>query len=75
VSLSAYAHFNLTLSLDGSRVVHCNPLSAGAVLVGHCGDVLVFSVLRTIGIFSAPQGAIALPPPVEEGLLRIEASR
>ena len=47
MSLSAYAHFNLTLSVDGSTVVHCNPLSAGVVVVGHCGDALVFSVLRT----------------------------
>jgi hypothetical protein len=52
VSLSACVHFNLTLSVDGSTVVHCNPLSAGVVLVGHCGDVLVFSVVRTIGFFS-----------------------
>ena len=36
MSLSAYAHFNLTQSVDGSIVVHCNPLSAGVVLVGHC---------------------------------------
>ena len=52
MSVSVYAHFNLTLSVDGSIFVHCNPLSACVVLVGHCGDVLVFSVLRTIGIFS-----------------------
>ena len=45
-------HFNLTLSLDCSIDVHCSPLSAGVVLVGHCGDVLVFSVFRMIGTFS-----------------------
>ena len=35
MSLSVYANFNLTLSVDGSTVVHCNRLSTGAVLVGH----------------------------------------
>ena len=57
MSLSAYAHFNLTLSLGSSIVVNCNPLFAGVVLVGHCSDVLFFSVLRTIGTFIEP------PPP------------
>ena len=39
----------LALSLVGSIAIHCIPLPAGTVLVGHCGTfvVTVFSVLRT----------------------------
>ena len=40
VSLNLCA-FYLTWSLVGSPVIHCNPLSAGVVLVGHCGTFVV----------------------------------
>ena len=40
VSLNLCA-FYLTLSLVGSLVIHCNPLSASVVLVGHCGTFVV----------------------------------
>ena len=51
MSLSAYAHFNLTLSLDGSTVVHCKVYLLALYLLVTVVKFLVFSVLCTIGIF------------------------
>jgi len=56
VSLSAYAHFNLSLSLDGSIVVNCNLYLLALYLLVTVAKFLVFSVLRTIAIIRGGSG-------------------